>query len=151
MSALVLAITPQDNLLHVGTAAALLGHLHEEDLDLEFYDATGQRLRPVKDAATGKTDGLVPDPEAGSPGAADRQLLIDRIDVFQARVQVVLDRRMAEGYYDPDPPPWVRAPRVDGELKEMLLALDALDGSLPDPTEPDPGSPLHNLWHATFG
>jgi hypothetical protein len=158
---LILAITTTDSLIHVGSGPDLLPHVGQEAADYEaigqtppdweFFDITGTELRLVRDDA-GHATGFEPaDPQAGDPGAAFRALLVDRIGVFQARAQVVLDRKQAAGDYDGDPEARLRAPVVSGELRDVLPALQVLGGRAKPPGEPDPGSWLHNLWHATFG
>jgi hypothetical protein len=158
---LILAITTTDTLIHVGRGADLLPHVAQEKSDYEgtgqtppdwqFYDAKGADQQLVHDGE-GHPTGFEPvDPSAPDPGDAVRALLVDRIRVFQARVQVVLDQRIADGDYEGDPEARRRAPVVDGELTDVLAALEVLGGRAKPPGEPDPGSWLHNLWHAAFG
>ncbi|WFG43617.1 hypothetical protein [Pseudonocardia alni] len=149
----VLAITPDDSLLHVGTPAALLTHLGDEadggdgqGPPFEFYDRTGRRLSVAPDAAGGAS--LTADGPA--PTDADRDLLLARIDVFQAAVARLLAHDVATGIAAGDPSARLRAPWVRGELPDVLDTLAVL-GGLPDPTEPNAGTPLHNLWHRVFG
>lgn len=156
----LLAITPDDRLVHVGMSAPLLVHVVEEEKqalqngeptpDWEFYDSEGRVHILVRDA-TGKATGFEIDPTAPEPTDESRILLVDRLAVFQERVQLVLDRQIADGKFEGDTIPRRRTPQVRGELQDVLTALEALAGATPDTGEPHAGSWLHNLWHAAFG
>jgi hypothetical protein len=161
---LILAITPTNSLVHVARAPALLEHVVDETVavegrgeqapDWEFYDTTGIR-QVITRGEDGRAVGFEPAEQAVDPGPKVREALVDRILVFQAMVQVVLDRRHAEGFYDADiaagdPHVRFRAPVVSGELGDVLAALEVLGASKP-PGQPDPGSWLHRAWHAVVG
>lgn len=138
--AIVLAIAEDDGLMHVGPGFAVLDHIRlgtePPPADLEFYDESGRRLTVVG-------ADLVVDPSATPP---DETLLLDRIDVVQARMQVALDRQPLI----PDTPGdrvITRLPRVTGELPEVLQVLAFLNGDLPAKDDPDSGPPWHMVAH----
>jgi hypothetical protein len=159
---LLLAITPANSLVHVARAAELLEHVVDEDvvvedaggqaLDWEFYDIVG-----IKQVVTRNDEGRATgfEPAGQDLGPKFREFLVDRIMVFQAKVQVLLDRQHADGRWVDDlaaGDPFVRfrAPVVTGELADVLTALEVLGASKP-PGQPDRGSWLHNAWHAVVG
>lgn len=139
-STIVLAIADDDRILHVGPAFTVLDHVREgtdpPPADLEFYDSSARRLAVVG-------GDLAVDPSGPAP---DAQLLLDRIDVVQARMQVALDRQPLV----PDTPGdrvMTRLPRVSGELPEVLAVLAFLNGDLPAVTDPNSGPPWHQVAH----
>lgn len=152
---LVLAITPTDDLFHVGPASLVLAHSASEEAaaqsvgdpvpGYEYFDAEGARLDVVTDPGTGMRSVA---PAGGAPAATEvgRRLLVDRLDVVQARTQAVLSRDLADGVAVGH----VRVPRVQGDLPEVLAALAALEEwrAIDDP---DPGSWVHNMRHRIFG
>lgn len=157
----VLAITPNNKLLHVAPAAQMVTHLGGEAIgpgsgggvpQMEFFDNTGRTLSLVIDPETGavtlQVDASQPDPEP-----LTRQLLVDRIDSFLAQIQVLLTQDLINGLR----PGLTRVPRVQGDLVEVLVTLataDPLPGSPPPVNQPPGtvngsnfGSPLHNFGH----
>jgi hypothetical protein len=137
---IVLAIADDDRILHVGPAFTVLDHVREgtdpPPADLEFYDYSARRLTVVG-------GDLAVDHSAPAP---DAQLLLDRIDVVQARMQVALDRQPLV----PDTPGdrvMTRLPRVSGELPEVLQVLAFLNGDLPAVSDPNSGPPWHQVAH----
>lgn len=139
-STIVLAIAADDRIMHVGPGFTVLDHLREgtdpPPADLEFYDSAARRLAVVG-------GDLAVDHSAPAP---DAQLLLDRIDVVQARMQVALDRQPLV----PDTPGdrvLTRLPRVSGELPEVLAVLAFLNGDLPAASDPNSGPPWHMIAH----
>jgi hypothetical protein len=139
----VLAISENDDRLHVGPLDDLLPHFgvtranrHGSAEGLEFYDDEGNPL-----TITAEDTGQPQFTQLGT-GAVTEQLLVDRIAVVLARAQVLLDRE--------DTPPISRFPLLQGDLRTVLAALaDALgplvpaDGSGP----PTQGNARHMYLH----
>jgi len=156
----VLAITPENTLLHVASATEVVAHLEAEVLgpgngaapSMDFFDGTGRTLSLVTDPETGavtlQVDASQPDPEP-----LTRQLVVDRIDSFLAQAQVVLTQELLHG----TTPGLERVPRVQGDLTDVLATLAEAEGPLPVIPQPgtntlfNAGSPLHNLGHRVFG
>lgn len=148
----VLAISPGNDRMHVGSAAVVLSHVKAEAQLLgtglvavpwQFFDAAGQPLVEDGGSAT-----LVANGDAAD--RAGRQVLVARVDLVLAHAQAQLDAQLAkvvaggDQVLDTDP---VRMVRVQGELSDVLRMLAALDADLdPSPTQPNPGSWWHNLW-----
>lgn len=137
---IVLAIAADDRLLHAGQAFTVLDHVRQGTdpvpADLEFYDAQGRRLTVVGgDLAV----------DTGAP-AVDEQLLLDRIDVVQARMQVALDRQPLVPATQGERV-MTRLPRVSGELPEVVALLAFLNGDLPAVNDPNSGPPWHQVAH----
>jgi hypothetical protein len=150
----VVAITVDDDLLHIAPPAEVLAHLADEaggpgavdPLTWEFFAADGTVLSKVTDQATARTT-LEPDAEATPPTDLDRQLLVDRIDAFLARVQVQLDRDLQTGMVAEHR----RVPRLSGELPEVVAGLAAVLQVPVTITQPDSRNWVHNLGHRLRG
>lgn len=153
--AVVLAIAENDTLVHVGPAEDLAFHYDQEQPAppegkqwpaVEFYDNEGFHLvhvpvAPPADAGFDRDAGY---PE---PTDADRQLLLDRIDLALAHAQVGRDRLLAAGSTFEGPE---RIVRVSGDLPTVLMALDAVD-QLGSHSDTSRGGWFHNLMHSVFG
>lgn len=141
----VVAITDHDLLLHIAPAGEVVAHVTTVPevalADWSFFDATGHPL-------TAQTDdedvlvGFAPTSPGVDPTAAEKQLLIDRIDSFLARAQVQLDAENVQAGPDPE---HVRVPRVTGDLPDVITGLAAIM-TVPGP-QPDVRDWLHNLGH----
>jgi hypothetical protein len=147
----VLAIRGDDLFLHVGTAAEVQAHLNDAAADsgipispnLEYFDATGLRLQ-FGSTALEAVPGQVP------PTDLDRLILVDRIDLVHAKLQVHLDRAIRDTPAGQQAPPAVRVPRVTGPLLDVLRTLSLLTGPLPSPSQPTPGDFIHKIvYHLT--
>jgi len=160
LDGILLAITTTDDLVHVGTVEGLRRHLDDhaqQDRDnepprvpnWEIFEVDGHRWRIVQATEDGDPTGFEPIPDAPEPTDTGNAYLVDRLDAFQARVQVVLDGLWADDAREH--PPFHRSPRVTGELRQVAAALYKLCPADPGVEEPHPGSPLHNLWHLVFG
>jgi len=150
----VVAITVDDDLLHIAQPAEVLAHLADEaggpgavdPSTWEFFAADGTVLSQVTDQSTAKVT-LEPDPEATPPTDLDRQLLLDRIDAFLARVQVQLDRDLQTGMVAEHR----RVPRLSGELPDVVAGLAAVLLVPVTITQPDSRNWVHNLGHRLRG
>lgn len=150
----VLAITAENDLMHIAPAAAMLEHIDGEATEAgpagdpvpvyEFYDLTGRPLQLVTAASGGQS--LEPVPGAPDPTPLGRQLLVDRIDLVMARTQVVLSTDLANGVAADG----ARVPRVQGDLREVVTALAAVV-TFDDDSGPRPGNWVHNMKHRIFG
>lgn len=150
----VLAITASNTLLHVAPAAKVLEHIDAEDgiaeegmplPDWEYFDATGRPLDRIEENGVSvlRADETLPE-----PGELERRLLVDRIDVFLAAVQVLLTSDLVDGII----PEHIRVPRATGDLREVLVGLAAVMSLPADVTEPDIRQDwLHNFGHRLFG
>lgn len=150
----VLAISPGNDRMHVGVADVVLSHVTAEKANRgdttawEYFDARGAALAVV-DHGAGEV--LEPaDPNAAPPLRPARQVLVGRIDLVLAHAQLRLDEDIARRIAGNDPPrdrESVRMVRVQGELRDVLIMLAALDKDLdPSPHGPNPGSWWHNFW-----
>jgi hypothetical protein len=150
----VVAITVDDDLLHIAPPTEVLAHLADEaggpgaldPLTWEFFAADGTVLSQVTDQATAGVR-LEPDPEATPPTELDRQLLLDRIDAFLARAQVQLDRDLQTGMVAEHR----RVPRLSGDLPDVVAGLAAVLHVPVTITQPDSRSWVHNLGHRLRG
>lgn len=150
----VVAITDDDQLLHIAPADDVLAHIHTEEQTVppadrpawDFYTATGQVLVRTTDPATGEQR-LEPDATADPPTALDRQLLVDRIDAFLAAVQVEATRDLLSGVETDH----VRTPRAVGDLPDVVIGLAAVMSPHAVFTQPDVRDWIHNLGHRIFG
>jgi len=150
----VVAITVDDDLLHIAAPTDVLAHLADEaggpgvvdSLTWEFFAADGTVLSQVTDQATAKVT-LEPDPEATPPTDLDRQLLLDRIDAFLSRAQVQLDRDLQTGMVAEHR----RVPRLSGDLPDVVAGLAAVLHVPVTITQPDSRSWVHNLGHRLRG
>jgi hypothetical protein len=150
----VVAITVDDDLLHIAAPTEVLAHLADEaggpgavdPLTWEFFAADGTVLSQVTDQATARVT-LEPDPEATPPTDLDRQLLLDRIDAFLARAQVQLDRDLQTGMVAEHR----RVPRLSGDLPDVVAGLAAVLHVPVTITQPDSRSWVHNLGHRLRG
>lgn len=150
----VLAISPDDDRMHVGADATVLSHVTAEaaqggdQIAWQFFDARGVALAVVDHGAGGVLEPA--DPNAALPLRPVRQILVSRIDLVLAHAQLRLDLKIAERIEGHDPPrdkESVRMVRVHGELRDVLIMLAALDEDLdPTPHGPNPGSWWHNFW-----
>ena len=122
------------------------GPVRSTRLTWEFFAADGTVLSQVTDQATAKVT-LEPDPEATPPTDLDRQLLLDRIDAFLARVQVQLDRDLQTGMVAEHR----RVPRLSGELPDVVAGLAAVLQVPVTITQPDSRNWVHNLGHRLRG
>ena len=86
---------------------------------------------------------LEADTTAAEPTDLDRQLLLDRIDAFLARVQVELTRDLLLGI-DPE---HRRVPRITGDLRDVMVGLAAVMTVPVSIVQPDSRSWVHNLGH----
>lgn len=158
---LVLAISTANDSLHVGDRGTVLLHVTAEQpdendpslpVDWEFFDAEGRPL-VVRDDGSGPA--LEPVDPSASPGRAQQQVLVSRVDLVLANAQVRLDTRIAEDEAageTVEPGDRLRMVRVQGEFGDVLRMLAALDPALdPSPSAPNPGNWFHNLWHGAFG
>jgi hypothetical protein len=141
----VVALTDRDLLLHVAPAAEVVTHVvAEADVplgDWTFFDGVGLPLTAETDDS-GVLVGFVETSPGVVPSASDKQLLVDRLHSFLARAQVRLD---AENAAAGGTPAHVRVPRVDGDLPDVITALNAVM-RLPT-SQPDVRDWLHNLGH----
>jgi hypothetical protein len=151
----VVAITADDTLLHIASPDDVLDHLGQEagnpgvavdSQTWQFYSANGVALVQATDPATGAVT-LVADTSAAEPTDLDRQLLLDRIDAFLARVQVELTRDLLLGI-DPE---HRRVPRISGDLRDVVVGLAALMTVPVSIVQPDSRSWIHNLGHRLRG
>ena len=150
----VVAITVDDDLLHIAPPTEVLAHLADEaggpaavdPLTWEFFAADGTVLSQVTDQATAAVR-LESDPEATPPTDLDRQLLLDRIDAFLARAQVQLDRDLQTGMVAEHR----RVPRLSGDLPDVVAGLAAVLHVPVTITQPDSRSWVHNLGHRLRG
>jgi hypothetical protein len=156
----VLAIAANDSMLLVAPVDVLVEHINLEfrpqgpddddpthHLDWEFCDARGLVYQAAIDAGSQKLTAISPDPGGRALTASESANLVDRLDAFQARVQVACDRFLAD---HPGALPFQRTPRITGELHDVVTALYAVCPT-PPPEEPHPGSALHMLWHLVTG
>jgi hypothetical protein len=111
----------------------------------EIYDDEGNRLMITADD-NGEPQLSRDDTQDADADTVARQLLVDRVALFLARAQVVLDR-------DPDPPddpPLSRFPLLQADLRTVLAALADLLGPLTPATvitDPNRGNAHHNYLH----
>ena len=147
----IVAITADDTLLHIAPPADVLDHLGQEagspgaavDPQIwQFYRADGVALVQVTDPGTSVVT-LEADTTAAEPTDLDRQLLLDRIDAFLARVQVELTRDLLLGI-DPE---HRRVPRITGDLRDVVVGLAAVMTVPVSIVQPDSRSWIHNLGH----
>lgn len=138
---LVLAITADDTMFHVGTPSWLVDHLFSQGASatallalhdaVEVYDAAGRALAVQRDP-TGRPTGLAPT----GVGDADPDLLVARVDAVLAKAREHL-RAHPEESATPD-----LIPGASGPLPGVLAMLDAY-GSGPAPgTRPTWRGPL---------
>ena len=151
----VVAITADDTLLHIASPGDVLDHLGQEaghpgaavdPQTWQFYSATGAVLVQVTDQVTGVVT-FEADATAAEPTDLDRQLLLDRIDAFLARVQVELTRDLLLGI-DPE---HRRVPRITGDLRDVVVGLAAVMTVPVSIVQPDSRSWIHNLGHRLRG
>lgn len=145
----VVALTVNDSLLHIAPVAEVLDHLTEEagspeavDPGVwEFFTKDGTVLTLGADPGTGALT-LTAAAEAAPPSDLDRQLVLDRIDAFLARVQVKQTRNLVRG----EEADHRRVPRLTGDLPDVVVGLAAV---LTVSADPDPHSTnwVHNLGH----
>jgi hypothetical protein len=146
----IVAITVDDTLLHVAPAGDVLPHLAAEagrpgvldPLVWEFFAKDGTVLAQHTDPGTGAVT-LEPDPAFPAPEELDRRLLLDRIDSFLARVQVVLTRDLQTGIAAEH----VRVPRLTGDLPDVVTGLAAVMTVPRSIVQPDSRNWIHNLGH----
>lgn len=146
----VVAITVDDTLLHIAPAAEVLAHLADEaghpgalDPQLwEFFAADGTVLTQETDPGTGAVT-LAPDTSLAAPADLDRRLLLDRIDSFLAKVQVLLTRDLQTGVAAEH----TRVPRLSGDLPDVVAGLAAVLTVPKSVVQPDSRDWVHNLGH----
>lgn len=146
----IVAITVDDTLLHIASADDVLAHLAAEagragaldPLVWEFFAKDGTVLTQHTDAGTGAVT-LEPDPALPAPAELDRRLLLDRIDSFLARVQVLLTRDLQTGIAAQH----VRVPRLTGDLPDVVTGLAAVMTVPKSIAQPDSRDWIHNLGH----
>lgn len=149
----VLAISPENDRMHVGDAAVVLAHVTAEQPILgsglsavawQFYDSLGRSL--VEDGGAL----VLADEAAALPPRPARQVLVARIDLVLAHAQLRLDRDIAARVAGGEPPTddeRVRMVRVEGELADVATMLFALAPDLqPNPVVPHSASWWHNFW-----
>ena len=146
----IVALTVDDTLLHIAPAAEVLAHLADEAgqpgaLDpgtWQFFAKDGTPLHQVTDPVT-EVVTLEPDAAAAPPEELDRTLLLDRIDVFLARVQVELTRDLLAGV----DPVHRRVPRFTGDLPDVVTGLAAVLTVPVSVVQPHSKNWVHNLGH----
>lgn len=143
--AYVLAISHDNQRLHVGVQDAFVGHLTVKDgstdldEDVDLFDDDGKPLKIV--VADGKA---ALRPADGDPAIG--QHLVNRIAVALAHAQVILDTAPVE---EAIPPP-ERFPLLQADLRTVLVALANFYGDLHPPGSAPPptkGGPSHDWAH----
>lgn len=159
-SDLVLAISSDNHMLHVGPAAEMVNHLRGDPAakQLEFYDARGQR-RSIDSLESLEGDGAEAQ-AAGNGGVEDvmrtappelgknQQVLLRRIRAALDFAQTVLTARPELGEQGPNFPVETEVPRPHGSYPEVLEQLTVAFDSLAPSNR---GNWLHNLYHAATG
>lgn len=146
----IVALTVDDRLLHIAPAAEVLTHLQQEagpNVALDpstwnFFRKDGIPLVLQTDSTTGGAT-LVEDTTKPPPEDLDRQLVLDRIDLFLARVQVVLDRELKKGISSTH----TRVPRLTGDLPDVVTGLAAVMTVPQSTSQPHIRDFVHNLGH----
>lgn len=117
----VVVISADNTRLHVGPVDRILTHLEINQSNLaevatrfpEWYDTTGRKL------TVSATEGGVELMRAAAPPTIDEQLLLDRIRLALAHMQVAVHTHVFPAMRS------YRVPVVYGELPDVLAALSA--------------------------
>jgi hypothetical protein len=172
---LLLCISPDNRMLHVGPAAEVLPHVAlsaavntgaravQRPAPLEVFDVTGRRVAPeelqrLADAGTrrarqapdgfGDPDRFVP---VQRPARVSKRVLLRRIYASLDFAQAYLTEHPEAGNQGPSIPPATQVPRPVGTYPEVLQALAAQLAPLDPDVQSNRGNWFHNLWHAANG
>lgn len=172
---LLLCISPDNTMLHVGRAPEVLPHValsastaasargRKRPVPLEVYDITGRRVPPRElprlVTAPGhrveRPPGEFGDPDSFEPvrgrDRESRRTLLRRIESSLDFVQAYLTAHPEAGYQGPGIPPVTEVPRPRGTYPEVLQALADQLYPLDPHVHSNRGNWFHNLWHAATG
>ena len=169
-SNLLLCISPDNHMLHVGPALDVMAHVLVDvapiesipPTPLEVYDITGRRL-------TFKEIGDLAGAVAGEPAPLERQgrsiifappakdgcvteaTLLRRIGESLDFAQSYLTAHPEAGDQGPNVPPVTEVPRPQGSYAEVLEGLAGELFPLNPNTQTHSANWFHNLWHAATG
>lgn len=165
---LVLGISPDNELLHVGPAEALLHHLGVNTAhnpksisstaaldELEYFDIVGRPVSREEFAQQAGATGtrVLNDDCDTSQGkdrwAENRCVLIGRINAALDFAQAYLTEHPEAGNQGPNFPVETEVPRPTGSYQAVLAQLSGL--FVPLNAHSNRGNWFHNLWHAAHG
>jgi hypothetical protein len=172
---LLLCISPDNQMLHVGPASEVLPHVAlSATVDpqaraapapspLEVYDVEGRRIPPDRlqqladsgAAAARRAAGGFDDPDRFLPVRGrereSRRTLLRRINESLDFAQAYLREHPVAGNQGPGIPAATEVPRPRGTYAEVLQALSAQLAPLDPNVQSNRGNWFHNLWHNANG